>query len=194
MSACLPVAPLGHVVSDPCGNRTRPSSVRGWRPEPIDERAVSVRRAGVEPAMPEGGWVTATWARQCPADANSFSVARVGVEPTDVHQGFGHHAQRGRGRFTSLRTVPSPQASPMGFEPTIFAVTGRRALQAAPRGRIDSSGPGGSRTHSIPGSKPRWSSDCLPSHVSKKCPERELNSQTRGFKPRRSSDWRTWAS
>jgi hypothetical protein len=49
--------------------------------------------------MPEGGWVTATWARQCPADAFSFAitpvsqtdavramlviaVARVGVEPT----------------------------------------------------------------------------------------------------------------
>jgi hypothetical protein len=24
---------------------------------------------------------------------------------------------------------------------------------------------GGTRTHSIPGSKPRWSADCLPSHV-----------------------------
>ena len=53
----------------------------------------------------------------------------------------------------------------MGFEPTIFAVTGRRALQAAPRGRIDFSSSGGSRTHSIPGSKPRWSASCLPSHV-----------------------------
>ena len=30
--------------------------------------------------MPEGGWVTATWARQCPADA-CVSVTRVGVEP-----------------------------------------------------------------------------------------------------------------
>jgi hypothetical protein len=29
--------------------------------------------------MPEGGWVTATWARQCPADANQ--VAQAGVEP-----------------------------------------------------------------------------------------------------------------
>ena len=26
-----------------------------------------------------------------------------------------------------------------------------------------------------------------------KCPGRELNSQTRGFKPRRSASWRTWA-
>ena len=31
--------------------------------------------------------------------------------------------------------VLSPQASPAGFEPAIFALTGRRALQAAPRGR-----------------------------------------------------------
>ena len=54
--------------------------------------------------MPEGGWVTATWARQCPADALSFAitsflqagiahaldviaVARVGVEPTE-HEGL----------------------------------------------------------------------------------------------------------
>ena len=67
--ACLPVAPLGRESScdkrrgpvirfaqscgtrhsalrsrlstlhDPCGNRTRLASVRGWRPEPIDERA-----------------------------------------------------------------------------------------------------------------------------------------------------------
>lgn len=32
-----------------------------------------MRRAGVEPAKPEGGWVTATEARQCPADA-SYSI------------------------------------------------------------------------------------------------------------------------
>ena len=27
-------------MSDPCGNRTRLTNVRGWRPEPIDERAI----------------------------------------------------------------------------------------------------------------------------------------------------------
>ena len=38
--------------------------------------------------MPGGGWVTATWARQCPADAfDPDPVARVGVEPTG-HQGL----------------------------------------------------------------------------------------------------------
>ena len=40
-----------------------------------------VRRAGVEPAKPEGGWVTATEACQCPTDA-CYRVAQVGVEPT----------------------------------------------------------------------------------------------------------------
>ena len=53
------------------------------------------------------------------------------------------------------------EASPMGFEPMTSCVTGRRALRTAPRGRI--SGSGGTRTHSIPGSKPRWSANCLPS-------------------------------
>jgi hypothetical protein len=38
-------------------------------------------------------------------------------------------------------------ASPIGFEPTTFAVTGRRALRAAPRGRIfECSSPGWTRT------------------------------------------------
>ena len=32
--------------------------------------------------------------------------------------------------------VPCQQASPMGFEPMISTVTGWRALQAAPRGRL----------------------------------------------------------
>ena len=39
-------------------------------------------------------------------------------------------------RFAGLRTVLSWPASPMGFEPTISCVTGRRALRAAPRGQI----------------------------------------------------------
>lgn len=37
-------------------------------------------------------------------------------------------------RFSSLRTTPL-KASPVGFEPTISYVTGRRTLQTAPRGR-----------------------------------------------------------
>ena len=131
--------------------------------------------------MPEGGWVTATWARQCPADA--LRVARVGVEPTDKSPRFE------LGRFTGLRTVPFPQASPAGFEPAISTLTGWRALQAAPRGQIILSSSGGTRTHSIPGSKPRWSADCLPSHIAdpSQCPRQESNLQTFGFKPNRSA-------
>lgn len=89
------------VASGSYGNRTRLSGLKNRRPKPIDERAensgmreeggggklitlsvsplpsppsalAAVRRAGVEPALPEGGWVTATWARPCPADAKSF--------------------------------------------------------------------------------------------------------------------------
>src|SRR5271156_997088 len=98
--------------------------------------------------MPEGGWVTATWARQCPADAKQ-SVARVGVEPTDRHSTQLPPCARlpprqpcsvarfELGRFTGLRTVPSIEASPAGFEPAISTLTGWRALQAAPRGRED---------------------------------------------------------
>ncbi len=44
----------------------------------------------------------------------------------------------------------------------ISCVTGRRALLAAPRERCIVNSPGGTRTRSIPGSKPRWSSGCLP--------------------------------
>lgn len=121
---------------DPCGNRTRLSGLRGRRPEPIDERAdselLTVRRAGVEPAMPEGGWVTATWARQCPADANN-QMAQAGIEPAESRR----FELR---RFAELRTAPvdvnKTTASPMGFEPTISCVTGRRALRAAPRGQM----------------------------------------------------------
>ncbi len=79
--------------------------------------------------MPEGGRVTATWARQCPADAK-YPVARVGVEPTNRSPRFE------LGRFTGLRTVPSSEASPAGFEPAISCWTDRQALQAAPRGQI----------------------------------------------------------
>lgn len=81
-------------------------------------------------------------------------------------------------RFAGLRTVLSCPASPMGFEPTISCVTGRRALRAAPRGRVVMSvAQVGLEGHSIPGSKPRWSADCLPSHVSSRRKERESNPQ-----------------
>ena len=61
----------------------------------------------------------------------------------------------------AMGATASASASPMGFEPTISCVTGRRALRCSTRTYVSSSG--GSRTHSIPGSKPRWSANCLPS-------------------------------
>ena len=129
-----------------------------------------------------------------------FSVARVGVEPTDNHEGlsfaalpFAYRAMCFRSRHCmliqgsiSIHTSMMfcgriEKASPMGFEPTISCVTGRRALRCSARTFLSllpratfflphwsaaalASGSGGSRTHSIPGSKPRWSTDCLPSH------------------------------
>ena len=135
--ACLPVAPLGRESScdkrrgpvirfaqscgtrhsalrsrlstphDPCGNRTRLASVRGWRPEPIDERAGHDLRTASgrsRTCIAQGGWVTATWVRPYPADAfwcamanilqteviramDANVMARVGVEPTE-HEGL----------------------------------------------------------------------------------------------------------
>lgn len=63
------------------------------------------------------------------------------------------------------------EASPMGFEPTISCVTGRRALRCSTRTCCFASGSGGSRTHSIPATnlrsvpEPRWSASCLPSRI-----------------------------
>ncbi len=45
----------------------------------------------------------------------------------------------------------------------------------------------GIRTHSISGSKPKWSANCLPSRICRQCPEQESNLQSSGFKPDRSA-------
>ena len=58
-----------------------------------------VRRDGVEPPMPEGGWVTATWARQCPADAGCFNS--TGGSRTHRTRRFELR------RFAGLRTAPN---------------------------------------------------------------------------------------
>ena len=52
---------------------------------------------------------------------------------------------------------------------------------------------GGTRTHSILRSKRGWSANCLPSRVVK-CHGPDSNRQSRGFKPCRSANWRTWAT
>ena len=176
--------------SGPCGNRTRLSGLRGRRPVPIDERAMlSVRRAGVEPAQPEG-WLGYSHLGSPMPSRRMFSSG-AGGSRTRTSPRFE------LGRFADLRTAPCFSKAPStGFEPAISCVTGRRALQAAPRGRFVSNGSGGTRTHSIPGQpfgsvpEPRWSAN-LPTGP---CPGQESNLQPPGFKPSRSSDWRTWAS
>ena len=114
-----------------------------------------MRRAGVEPAQPEGGRVTAAEARQCPADATFpgkpgrvnarsapgadatrlaiNSVARVGVEPTNDRQGLS---------LAALPVcVPCRPASLAGFEPAVSTVTGWRGLQAPLQGLLLSPSP-----------------------------------------------------
>ncbi len=126
--------------SDPCGNRTRPCSLRGCRPEPIDERA-KMGREGIE---------------------LSSSTPLV-LRQRDYKPPWGTQPGAARGE-SRTRTVPGLswaalpvgvpcrhlKASPTGFEPVISCVTGRRALQAAPRGQFHFSSSGETRTHSIP--------------------------------------------
>lgn len=57
-------------------------------------------------------------------------MARVGVEPTNNHEGLSFAA------FPFAYRAGLIKAPKDGFEPTISCVTGRRALQAAPRGRV----------------------------------------------------------
>ena len=119
-----------------------------------------------------------------------MKVAREGIEPTDMSRRFELR------RFSGLRTAPFIlKASPIGFEPTTSCVTGKRALRCSTRtcclrkvralgfeprligwkpivlavghyARMLSSS-GGTRTHSISGSKPKWSANCLPSRFDK---------------------------
>jgi hypothetical protein len=71
----------------------------------------------------------------------------------------------------------SSPAPPRGFEPLISSSTARRALRAAPRGRVDrditTSGPGGSRTLKHLLLKQAALPVCLPGH-----PQRSLHNTT----------------
>lgn len=161
--------------SGPCGNRTRlsgrPCFARcpGQRPVPIDERAVLECDEQELNLQILAGWLGyGQLGLPMPNRRVLLSMAQAGLEPA-VHQGL------------SLAALPIcvprhlPPAPSTGFEPAISCVTGRRALQAAPRGQRISNGPGGTRTGHrrgtmrsivpvvvIPGSKPRWSAGCLP--------------------------------
>jgi hypothetical protein len=59
---------------------------------------------------------------------------------------------------------PGLSVTRVGVEPTTHQGLSLAALPVCVP-RRPYSGPGGSRTHSIRGSEPRWSADCLPSHV-----------------------------
>ncbi len=159
-------SPRPRKESSPCGNRTRLSGVRGrCHCRSTNGLSCGVRRAGVEPAMPGGGWVTATWARQCPADADDPDpMARVGVEPTG-HRGLSSAAM-------PVRVPCRPPAPPRGFEPLISSLTTRRALRAAPRGRVhrSTSGPGGSRILKHPLLRQAALPVCLPGHPHRDAP------------------------
>jgi hypothetical protein len=76
----------------------------------------------------------------------------------------------------------------MGFEPTIFALTGRRALLAAPRGQSFNSvaqvglEPTASLVLNRGGLPIAYRAEIA------KCPRWESNPQTLGFKPSRSAE------
>ena len=111
-------------------NRTRLTRSRVWYPMPIDERAMlSVRRAGVEPANPQG---MAGLRPVGLANAQSSHVLKWRRRESNPQS-----PRFGLGRFAGLRTAPcSLKAPSTGFGPAISCVTGRRALQAAPRGHV----------------------------------------------------------
>lgn len=84
-------------------------------------------------------------------------VARVGFEPTESRM----FELR---RFSRLRTVPAAREErriePLRREQRSFLL-----VVSDPFSQASPSSSGGIRTHSIPGSKPRWSASCLPSLI-----------------------------
>ena len=55
------------------------------------------------------------------------------------------------------------------------------------------SGSGGTRTHSIPGSKPKWSADCLPSRFVRCAQGGSRTHKRLGLSRAALPSWRTWA-
>jgi hypothetical protein len=109
-------------ISSPYGNRTHPSSVRGWRP--LADRRTGQQCVGQElnlHSLIAGGLQPLRLANAQPTPSQ---LARVGIEPTLIHQGL------------SLAALPfaCQQACSMGIEPMTSTVTGWRALQTAQRG------------------------------------------------------------
>ena len=119
-----------------------------------------------------------------------------------IHEGLSFAAfpfayRAGRGRRSAapcsfrlpISNFRLPQAFPTGFEPAISCVTGRQALQAAPRERVTNE-EGQMRIAECVDVPP--SAFPLPHFL--QYPGRDSNPQTSGSKPDRSSRWRTWAN
>ena len=118
---------------------------------------LSVRRAGVEPANPQGMAGLRPVGLANAQSSHVLQVAQAGVEPAVTKVlawplcGFAYRAMFVESALDGIWTrdlLRDRQASTPGCS--------TRACSC-------SSGSGGSRTHSIPGSKPRWSAGCLPS-------------------------------
>ncbi len=132
--------------SSPSGSRTRLSTVRGWRPEPIDHRAERL--------------LLLISFHQCAGqELNLQSQRRVG------YSHLGSPVPGRRDGFSLFSPAP-----PTGLEPAASTLTGWRALRAAPQGHSSTDfqlktrdGSGGIRTLSISRSEREWSAGCLPS-------------------------------
>ena len=125
---CLDVrqesSPLDHGIinSSPYGNRTHPSSLRGWCPSPIDERAVQC--VGQELNLHSAARVGYSHLGS-PMPSRRMTSSTGGIEPTDDHQGLSLAALP---VCVPCRLSPSAQrpASLAGFEPAVSTVTGWR--------------------------------------------------------------------
>ena len=149
--ACLPIPPLGYVVSSGPG-RSRTATVR--RPLGYSQLGSPMH---ADPRSDPGGIRTRDFQGESVATTTTSPlghvlVARVGVEPTNSHEGLSfvalpvcvpRHFKSDLGMPIAESSSSNPQsdfcipqlrASPMGFEPTASTLTGWRALLAAPRG------------------------------------------------------------
>ena len=114
------------LTTDPYLNRTRPPGLRGRCSR--TNRRTGLQCVGQELNLHSVSRVGYSHLGSPMPSRRILPVARVGVEPTISHQGLS---------LVALPVcVPCCRASPMGFEPMISTVTGWRALQAAPRGRM----------------------------------------------------------
>ena len=106
------------VKESPVRESNPPLPVEGRASCPMDERAIElrVRRDGVEPPEPEGGWVTATWALRVPSRRipRTFRAPPMGFEPTvSTVTGWRARPSAPQGRNTPMHRIARE-----GFEPS----------------------------------------------------------------------------